>query len=98
MYPKMVFPGSRIDFEMPVLAPMVVLSAILICPTIPALPAMIQCFPISEDPEIPTCAAITVCSPIFTLWAIWTKLSIFTPFLWWWTPWWHNQWWCWHRC
>ena len=70
MYPKMVWPGFLMDFITPVFAPIVVLSAIFICPTIPAFPAMTQFFPNSEEPETPACAAITVFSPMTTLWAI----------------------------
>jgi hypothetical protein len=32
------------------------------------------------DPAIPACAAITLFCPIFTLWAIWIRLSILVPF------------------
>src|SRR3984957_13990773 len=45
----------------------------------PPCPPSITPFSIIMLPESPVCAAITTSSPIWQLWPMWTRLSIFVP-------------------
>ena len=69
------------DFPTPLWALILVLSAICMCPTIPACPPIITFLPILVLPLIPDWAAITVLWPISVLCAIWIRLSNFAPSL-----------------
>ena len=68
-----IFPGT------PDWAPRFTWLPILRCPAMPTCPPNIHHSPTLVEPAMPTWAAMTVCEPISSLWAIWTRLSNFTP-------------------
>ena len=69
----LILPGT------PACAPIPTLSPTLIWPARPTCPPNIHHSPTLVEPAIPTCEAITVWLPTSTLWAIWIRLSSFTP-------------------
>ncbi len=67
------------DLVTSVMAEIVTPSAIVMCPTIPTPPPIMQWLPIMVDPEMPTHPAMAVCAPMRLLWPTWTWLSILAP-------------------
>src|SRR5437762_7042259 len=72
-------PGLRIDRVAADPIETITWSASVIWPRIIAAPPIWQCAPIVVLPATAEQPAITVCAPMCTLWAIWIRLSSFTP-------------------
>src|ERR1700722_12578599 len=72
-------PRKTLFGSTPPCPPSITPSPMRACSPMPTCPPSTTPFSITMLPESPVCAAITTSSPIWQLWPMWTRLSIFVP-------------------